>query len=127
MKKILINIGVVIIVAGLGYVFGRHVQPARVEIKEVEVVKKDVRTVVKTVKQPDGTVIRERVTEDKTVTSNETSTKTDNGKLWKVNVMSTLNGSEQALMIQKKYLGPISVGAYATSKQVYGVTVGVEF
>lgn len=119
-------------VALLAYAFGRYAQPEKVVVKEVEVVKRDVRTVVKTVKQPDGTVIRERVTEDKTQTakSNETVTVNQGSKV-KLNALVGWSFDERkevyGVMIQKDMFGPVSIGAFGLSDKTVGITIGISF
>lgn len=130
------NIAIAAIVcAVLGYSFGRYAQPTKVETVEVtkEVVKRDVVTVVKEVVRPDGTKETETTTTDKTTETSNTSnsTKTAQRSAYKVNVMagylSDKGKTEYGIMVQKNFMGPISLGAYATTEKTVGVTVGLEF
>lgn len=129
-----IAIGLVVCVA-LGYSLGRYFQPPKVETVEVtkEVIKKDVVTVVKEVVRPDGTKETETTTTDRTT---ETSNTSNSSKVaikpaWKVNAMVGYNIGqpkvEYGVMAQKNFIGPISLGAYATTERTIGVTVGLEF
>lgn len=132
MKKTLIKLGIGCLLLLGAYSAGRWAQPAKVITKEVQVVKKDVRTVVRTIKQPDGTVIRERTTEDKTVTSNEKNSKIESNKpAWKVNALVGYSfdskKEEYGIMVQKNYVGPVNLGVYATTAKTVGVTLGFEF
>lgn len=116
----------------VSYSVGRYLQPEKVVVKEVEVIKRDVKTVVKTIKQPDGTIIRERTTEDKTQTnkSNETVV-TNQGSKVRINAIAGWSFEHKkeiyGLMVQKDILGPISVGVFGMSDKTIGVTVGISF
>lgn len=131
------NIAIALLVCiGLGYGIGRYVQPAKVEVKETtkEVIKRDVVTVVKEITRPDGTKETETRTEDR---STETSDTAKNSKVtaqrpaWKVNGMigyvSDKSKTEYGVMVQKDYIGPVSLGAYATTEKTVGLTVGFSF
>ena len=76
MNKKVIAISAIILLA-LGYVAGRFTTPAKVETKVVEVEKEkvvtktNVVTKTKEVTKPDGTIIKETETEDKSVSKTE--------------------------------------------------------
>lgn len=134
----------VLAVGGLGYATGRYLQPAKVEIrieekiKEVEVVKHDVRTVIREVTRPDGTKETETVIEDKTQESRQKESERKEEKIvtndkpqWKANVLLTtkqgLLGPAYGASVERRILGPIFAGAFANTDKVIGVTVGIEF
>jgi len=112
-------------------------------VKEVEVIKKDIVYVTKKITTPDGTVIEETRTEDKTVVESETNvvtkseTSTDNRKQWKIGITagaspSDLKNKESILYgisIEKRYIGPFFVGGYyrPNSNNEIGVALSYEF
>lgn len=130
-KKNLAKLSVIILALAAAYGYGRYMQPPKEVIKEVEVVKKDVRTVTRVITQPDGTVIKERTKEDKTITEKEKSSTTEARALWKVSVMAGYNlkdkEPEYALSAQKNVLGPMSLGLYGTNRGTVGLVLGYEF
>lgn len=123
---------ILLISVTIAFAVGRYTKPAEVVTKEVEVVKKDVVTVVRTVKSPDGTVVRERRTEDRseTNTSREVEVKSHTPE-WKAALMagySFKQGREvYGASIQKNFIGPISLGAWGLSDGTVGLSVGIEF
>lgn len=68
----------IVVLVGLGYGVGRYLQPAEVKteikevVKEVQVEKKDVVTIIKERKNTDGSVTTETVITDKTTIASET-------------------------------------------------------
>lgn len=131
-----LNIGIgLALVAGLGYAFGRYAQPPKIETVEVtkEVIKKDIVTVVKEIVRPDGTKETETRTEDRSTeqTNSSNTTKTAQRAAYKVNVMAAYMPDkakmEYGIMVQKNFIGPISLGAYVTTEKTVGITAGLEF
>lgn len=134
----------VLVAAGLGYAFGRYAQPARVEIKkeieiqEKEVVKHDTVIVEKETKLPDGTVVKEKRTEDKTVESRKSDSKEKESTLivsakpqWRagalagydLNQFKPVYGGE----VERRILGPIFVGVWANTQSTVGAKLSIEF
>jgi len=142
MNKNKLIIGIILL--GLAYSVGRYFQPARVEvktetvIKEVEVIKRDVEIIKKKKTNKDGSIEEEEITRDK---STETTSKdqtdkshsiTENQKpQWRVYGQAGYDTNSKeylyALGAEKRYLGPISVGAWGNNKQTVGLSVSVEF
>lgn len=136
----------VLVAAGLGYAFGRYAQPAKVEIKkevqikEVEVTKKNVVVVTHEEKRPDGTVVTDTRTVD---TSTEASTKNSSSKestvitnakpQWKIGGGAGIKYNEvnlqpvYTLSAERRILGPIFVGAYGRTDKEVGLSVSIEF
>lgn len=144
-------------VVALAFAVGRFTAPVQVEERTIEVVKRavitvtrvktDTQTATKTVERvvyaPGGTVTIDRVIEAKTETHVEDTShvaeKTDahaervvTPKLpdWRV---SALVGTGLPLVpiygahVERRILGPISLGAWGLSSGVVGLSVGVEF
>lgn len=135
---------IVVIVAGAGYGIGRYLQPAQIEIKEIEVVKeievikKDVVTVIKEVERPDGSKERHTTIEDrsrettKKESEKETSTTIVNEKpQWRAQALLKLNNvltlPVYGAGIERRIVGPFSAGVWATTDRNIGVSASFEF
>lgn len=135
-----------ILLIGIGYGTGRYLQPARVEIKkeveikEVEVTKKNVVTHEHIVKDKDGNETIDRTTEDKSTEARNTESKTKESTVitnkkpdWRVNALAALSPDHDfanpayGLQIERRILGPISVGAFGLTNKTVGLSVGIEF
>lgn len=135
-----------LLIGGLGYAAGRYVQPAKVEIKkevevkEVEVTRKNIVTVTHEEKRPDGTVITDSRTEDKSTEATRTDTKSKESTTitnvkpqWKVSGGAGVKYNEISLQpvytvgVERRILGPIFVGAYGRTDKEVGLSVSVEF
>ena len=126
-------------VAALAYATGRYFQPAKIEIKEVvkeiEVIKKDVRTVIREVVKTDGSKETVTVIEDKSKeTSKKESSKetiiTNAKPQWRVQGLAdltTLASPVYGVGIERRILGPIFVGGFVKANREYGVSVSLEF
>jgi hypothetical protein len=127
----------------LGYAFGRYLQPAKieikreVEIKEVQVVKKDVVTVVHEVKTPDGTVTTDSRTEDRTTETTKTdtvakeSTSIENLKpQWRIQAGTDFKeralGPLYSIGVERRIIGPIFVGGSINMDKQAMLTVSME-
>lgn len=77
LKNILIA---AVLALAIGYAFGRHLQPAKVEQTEKRVVVKETEVIVREVRQSDGTVIKETITKDTSKKENDKSNKVTNEK-----------------------------------------------
>lgn len=129
-----------IILTGVAYGIGRYLQPAEVitkeVVKEVEVIKKDVKIVERIIKRPDGTIIEDRTTEDRTSTEikKETDKSTQIVALkpqWHIHGMagtSVRNFGEinYGFGVERRILGSLFVGVYANTKQEVGLSAGYE-
>jgi hypothetical protein len=133
------------------------VERVRVEtvIQTVEVVKKDVRTVTRWEKNPDGRVIVTKTEEDKTETKNEadTATKAESVKVverekiverlkiveskrpdWLIgaqigvkDVFAPLNGTIYGATIDRRIIGSAYLGVWANTSGAVGVGLRLEF
>lgn len=134
-------VGLLLLVVGYGT--GRYLQPAKIQIKkeevikEVEVIKKDIRIVEREITRPDGTKEKERITEDKSQESTKKEKDTKESTLiankkpdWRVNGLAALNNDRNivyGLQVERRILGPISVGAFGLTDTTVGLSVGIEF
>ena len=133
----------VLVAAGLGYSFGRYAQPAKVQIQEKEVdkqvvvVQHDTVTETHQVKQTDGTIVTDTTVKDLDVdktsltdTKQEKETVTNVKPQWKVQGLVGLNsmGLTQPLYgagVERRILGPISVGVWGLTGGSNGATGGL--
>lgn len=129
----------------LGYGIGRHVQPARVEIKrevqlkEVEVIKKDVVIVEKEIVRPDGTIEKERTEIDKSKYESEKNFSEKESTLivgskpqWKVQASTNFKNNNVAgplygLGVERRIIGPIFVGGFVNADKQVGLSLSWEF
>lgn len=157
MKKYLIALGVAIAIAALGFAFGRYSAPTQIkEIEKIKVVtvekkvekaveKKDVKVVV--TEKPDGTKITETTDLSTTTTDTNTDTNTnsttDKTKIttfkkpnWRIGAIAGLDihtSSFSAVkpvygaLVERRILGPISVGGMGMSNGTFGIVLSVEF
>lgn len=124
----------VVLFAGLGYGVGRYLQPAEIRIEEKERIKKDVVTIVKEVIKKDGSKEIVTIIEDKTVVDKSKSETVKNAKpQWKVigviknDISHLTNKPDYGIVVERRILGPVFLGAYADTKSNVGVSVGFEF
>lgn len=137
-------IGALVVALLAGYSVGRYFQPAEIktEIKEVEKVvekiKKDIVVVEREVKNPDGTVVIDRRTEDKSEEAVSRDTKREekqevSKKLpdWKVNALAKSSLSNIApqygALLERRILGPVWVGVGGFQDGTATLSVGFEF
>jgi hypothetical protein len=122
-----------VLVLLVGYAFGRYLQPAHEVIKTQTVTVEHEHTVTVVVTKPDGTSTSTTTTDKGETAGTKTSTTIDNVKpQWKVSALaglglnspiSTVYGGE----VQRRILGPIFVGAWATTNRTGGISLGLEF
>lgn len=151
-----LQIVVVAVLCGVAFALGRWGQPARIETVEVETVRyvETVRTLVRTerveakhvhreeTRAPDGTVrvvedSRSHVAENTHATSDTAragsidtarqSVTTNDRPDWHVSALVGLPGPVYGAHVQRRILGPVSVGAWALTSKAAGVSLGVEF
>jgi len=146
MNKYLMMVLGAVALAGLGYSFGRYVQPAQVQIKtqvqikEVEVARKNVVTVTHEEKKPDGTMIIDTRIEDKSTETTKTDTKekttetiTNLKPQWKVQGLAGISldksfvGEVYGVGVERRIIGPIFVGVYGKTSKEVGLSLSVEF
>lgn len=127
---------IVIVVAILSAVTTRYYFPKvsmqTVEV-EKEVVKNNIVTITKTIKGTDGTEETTTTTTDKS-TSNSTASKSVTITASKDWMISASAGTKfeglqpiYGLQVQRRILGPIYVGAMASTDKMIGLSVGFEF
>lgn len=138
MNNIKVILVAIVVCLGLGYSLGRYVQPAQevekiVEV-EKEVIKKDIVTVVKVIKNKDGTEEVITTTTDKSQENriaNRTSEVSKNIKLdWHVTASAKDLFKEKhiyELQVERRVLGPLFIAASYNTNNSIGVGVGIEF
>ena len=129
----------IVAVAALAYATGRYLQPAKVEIKEVEkiveVIKRDVHTVIREVVRPDGskevvTVIDDKTRETNKKESSKETIITNIKPQWRVQGIADLThlaAPVYGVGIERRILGPVFAGAFVKANREYGVSVSLEF
>jgi hypothetical protein len=133
--KLKYSISAFIVALGLGYYLGTsYGAKTEVETVEKETVKRDIITVVKEVKRPDGTIEREETTHDRSKEKKRSETSVTVSAPPPANRVAltalTSNFREQEayeLRYERRLAGPLWVGISANTKNVYGVSVAYEF
>jgi hypothetical protein len=137
--RLLTKLSIVLVALVIGYAVGRHLQPAKIEtrevVKEVEKIKRDVVIVEKKITRPDGTIVEEKTTTDKskseTSKSSDKRTVVSNRNNWLVGAGIEGQISELTPVyrfeVQRRILGPILVGASARTDGYVGAILSVEF
>lgn len=131
-RSVLILVVLVAVVsAGLTRYYFPQVQFKNVEVTK-EVVRNDIRTIVKEVVRPDGT--KEIVTEttDKSVKKESSTSETiiASKPQWMFDVGARTNIDREIyydLQIQRRIVGPFFLGAKASTDKTIGVSIGMEF
>jgi hypothetical protein len=126
-----------LVIAALAVSATKYMWPTvqtQVKVEEKEVIKKDVRTVIKERTRPDGTTEKETVIVDN---SKESSTKTFEQKIMKKNDWFVAGGVEARNLqfndpiyrveVNRRVLGDIFVGVSANTDRSLGVQVGFSF
>lgn len=132
-RQICILVAIVAVTAAVT----RHYFPS-IQIKTVEtvkeVVKTDVQTVVRVIKQPNGaeeTVTT--ITDHSVKSSSETKTAIKAGKGLSVSALVANDFSNRGLSpiygasVSKEIIGPITIGAFGLTNGTVGVSVGLNF
>lgn len=118
--------------AGLTRYYFPQVEFKNVEVTK-EVIKNDIRTIVKEVIRPDGT--KEIITEttDKSVkresSTSETMIASKKQWMFDLGARRALSAPEimYDLQVQRRILGPFFLGAKASTDHTVGVSIGMEF
>jgi len=135
---------ITIALTALAYAGGRYLTEPTVitknveVIKEVEVIKRDVRTVIKEVVRPDGTKETDTVIEDRTRERTRTDSDRSNETIvtnekpqWKVD-LSTRTKIQDLIpvygaSVSRRIIGPVFVGVNGWTDSSFGLSVGLEF
>ena len=139
LNKTTIQILVAIAIAAAAYASGRYLQPAKVvtkiQMKEVQIVKRNEVVRIVDRKLPDGTV--ERIEDRETKESSENKKDSSSEKLvisQKSSSLSLLLISNSSLDEQKyaihathNFIGPFSAGGYVDNKKQFGISIGMSF
>lgn len=125
----------IIIALGLGYYLGMTLNPVtKTEIEEREVIKNNVITVIKEVTRTDGT--KESTTtivdRSKETRESETSIVAKGAVASRRASLSAVSSGLSAIdsytiSYEQRLFGPFWLGANYNTKQVYGLSVGMEF
>jgi len=132
-----------LIALGIGYGTGRYLQPQEVKIqykeviKEVEVERKNVITIIKEIERPDGT--KEKITKivDKSTIEKDIEKKTNKVTTvkalkpqWKVAALVGIGISSPAVygaQIERRIFGPFFLGVWGNTNKTMGISVSMEF
>lgn len=133
-----------IVLALGGYAVGRYLQPPEVvtkeveKIKEVEVIKRDVKTIIKEVVRPDGS--KETTTTIDESTRENTRRQTDNQKevivaaskpQWKAGLTAKASISNivpvYGVQVERRVMGPFFVNAQGWSDGTAALGLSLEF
>lgn len=130
---------------GLGYGFGRYLQPEKVitkkEVVEVAVEKERVeyRTIVRYITKKDGTTVKEEIKEEIKEKESVDTKKTKKERIvinvkpqWRVQAQANLSTMDDVpqykVGVERRIAGPIFVGAYSsTDFKEYGILLSMEF
>lgn len=135
-------IGLLLLVIGLA--IGRYSLPAkvvtvtRIERQDHDVIKTNVVTVTKVVKQPNGTTETNTTVTDHSVTNDQSNTVSQTEKTvtrnqpdWRVGAQfsssSNLPGYLYGVTVDRRILGPISIGVFGNANRAFGAQIGIEF
>lgn len=122
----------VLVALATGYGIGRHLQPPKVEEKVVTrtVEKRDIQVVTKVITKTDGTTETTTIETDKTVITDDKKSETKmQSQLYKVEAIAAYKSGDilYGASVSKKFIGDISVGAFALTNGTIGLTTGVSF
>lgn len=149
MEKLIKLAAAGLVLALLGYAFGRYMQPAKVEVRVEEKVKtvlvetsKKKKIKVKIIR-PDGTIEEREVEEDVTITEKERVREVEKEKIitnakpqWKAGVLAGLNTVHSkefsyGVQVERRIIGPVFMGVWGTTTnnddQSAGVSISLEF
>jgi len=134
-----------ILLAGISYGVGRYLQPAEVKIeikeiiKEVEIEKRNVVTIIREIVRPDGTKeVETRIVDKTTTEKDKTEMRSEIKKVkalkpqWRASIMAGIDGSFKnpiiyGAQIERRILGPFSLGVWGMTNKTAGFSVSWEF
>lgn len=118
----------------IGFAFGKYNTKPEIKevVKEVEVEKKSVETIIKEIIKKNGTKETVTTIKDNSVTSTkkEVSKEANPSKpQWKAQALYGLVDKKTVygLGIERRILGPISAGAFGLTNSTYGISLSLEF
>jgi hypothetical protein len=129
------QVGIALVLVLVGYFTGRYATPptvvTKVETKVVEVIKKDVKTIVKETRKPDGTVVTTTKTHDKSVdkrTDTQTAIVAKKSPDWIFGVSTTFTNTQvYGVEINRRVLGPLFIGVMADTSGNSAAKLLIEF
>lgn len=132
-RNVLILLIVAVVVsAGLTRYYFPKVEYKNVEVTK-EVVRNDIKTIVKTIERPDGTKETISETTDKSI-KKETNSKEitiASKNQWIFDIGARMNVSDRDivydLQVQRRIVGPFFAGLKASTDKTIGVSIGMEF
>jgi dsRNA-specific ribonuclease len=131
MKNYIIVAAISLLIGAIGVKFLFPTIKEKIVEKEVEVIKKDVQTVIKEIIKPDGTKEIVTVVTDKSQEKKESSKVTTVSKPdWNIGLGTGIdkNKDEYYLaLVQRRVIGELFVGAMATTKKDLGVVISYSF
>lgn len=133
-----------IVLALGGYAVGRYMQPPKVvtkeveKIKEVEVIKRDVKTVIKEVVRPDGSKETTTTIDESTRENNRRQTENQREVAvvpqkpqWKAGIAAKTSLTNiipvYGFHVERRVLGPFFVGVQGWGDQSAGLSLSMEF
>lgn len=105
----------------------------KVEIREKVVRQNDIQTVTKIVTRPDGTTESTSVTTDRSILTTDKQLTTTSAKKpqWNLGITAATNSLTVAptygMLVQRRVIGPVFVGASARTDGEFGLTLSMEF
>jgi hypothetical protein len=124
-----------LIVLALAVAFTKYFYPTiKTKIEEKEVVKTDIRTVIKEITKPDGTIEKttEIVDKSKETSKKEFEQTVSEKPNWLVLAgahasLKSLSEPVYSLQVNRRILGPMFVGASVRTDKELGLHIGLEF
>ena len=136
LKIALYALGAALIIFLLGYGTARYTTPIKTVTVEKQVVVEHKDVVTKTVetKKPDGTITTTTIVQDKSTTDTKSDTKDATvfaKPSYKVDGLIGYSWKDArqvyGAQIQKRFAGPVYLGAWGLNNGSVGVSVGIEF
>lgn len=130
--NLLTKIGLTILLLGVAFGVGRYTAPSNKTNTNETNTTTETRVIEREITRPDGTKEKEKVTENIKETEKKSTTIVENKKPdWKANLLGGYSFTEKKIVygasIEKRYLGPISLGVWGNTQNTYGVSIGLEF
>lgn len=134
-KKITIYVAFIIVIA---FLLGYQVAVSRSSLSTIKTEAKEInhtKTVITTVKKPDGTVTTVETVDSKTKAKTEATASLETPKKQLTNI-SALVGNDfskspiiplYGISIQREIVGPLTVGAFGLTNGTIGVSIGLNF